>query len=340
MSVITKDYRYRLIGGPGSPYSLKIRAMMRYRRIPFDWLLRARVGKEVAHVKPPTIPILHNPADGTYRSDSTPIVDYLEQRHPGQRSVIPDNQGDAFLNFMLEDMADEWATKFMYQQRWLDEVDQEFYGQYLGWFREGPAPRAKVEATGAALRDRQVGRNALVGISPQNRPVIDRTFQIVMGAFETMLADGMFLFGNRPASADFAFYGQMQPGAHAPGAAPIMREQAPMTFCWLILMDDLSGWEEDAWRDVGETPSPAIMDLLRLCGEAYLPFFKANSAALQATKEEVVVEIWGETQRQPPFRYQSKCYRFLRERYAALPETEQNRIAPILDETGCLEYLA
>jgi hypothetical protein len=31
------------------------------------------------------------------------------------------------------------------------------------------------------MRDGQVSRNALVGVSPANRPVIDRTFKLVMG---------------------------------------------------------------------------------------------------------------------------------------------------------------
>ena len=331
--------RYRLIGGPGSPYSLKIRALMRYRRIPFDWLLRARVAGEVAHVRPPTIPILNDPADGSYLSDSTPIVDYLEQRHPGQRSVLPEDPGMAFLNFMLEDMSDEWATKFMYQQRWLDEADQEFYGHYLGWFREGPGPWDKVAATGAAMRDRQVGRNAMVGVSAANRPVIDRTFKTVLGAFESMLADDMFLFGGRPGSADFAFFGQMQPGTHAPGAAPVMRRDAPMTFCWLILMDDLSGWEEGPWRGPGQAPTQAVKELLHLCGEAYLPFFKANAAALRDERDEVAVEIWGESYRQRPFKYQGKCYGILRQRFAALGEADRKAISPLLEETNCLEYL-
>ena len=72
------EERYRLIGGPGLPYSLKTRALMRYRRLPFDCLIRARVADEVAHVKPPTIPILYTPSNDHYQSDSTPIVDYLE----------------------------------------------------------------------------------------------------------------------------------------------------------------------------------------------------------------------------------------------------------------------
>ena len=86
-----------------------------------------------------------------------------------------------------------------------------------------------------------MGRNAVVGISAENKPIIDQTFHTVLNAFEGLLADDMFLFGDRPASVDFAFFGQMVPGTHAPLAAQDMRERAPMTFCWLILMDDMSG---------------------------------------------------------------------------------------------------
>jgi hypothetical protein len=266
-------------------------------------------------------------------------VDYLEQRHPGARSVIPDDPAMAFLNFMLEDMSDEWATKFMYQQRWLDVADQEFYGHYLGWFREGPGGWDKVEAYGAKMRDRQVSRNALVGVSPENRPVIDRTFKVVLGAFEKLAGSDIGLFGGRPSSADFSFYGQMTPGAHAPGASPVMRDDAPMTFCWLILMDDMSGWEGDAWHDPEQPIAGAVMDLLALCGEAYLPFFKANAEALQAGADEVALDIWGTTYRQQPFRYQGKCYRILRERFAALDGEARERLNSVLDKTVCLQNL-
>ncbi len=81
------------------------------------------------------------------------------------------------------------------------------------------------------------------------------------------------------------------------------------------------------------------MDFLGLCGEAYLPFFKANADALQAGDEEVAVDIWGTTYRQRPFKYQGKCYRILRERFAGLDDDARDKILPILDKTDCLQYL-
>ena len=331
--------RYRLIGGPGSPYSLKIRAILRYRRIAFDWLLRAQVGDEVAHVRPPVIPILHDPSDNSYRNDSTPLIEYLEAKHPEERSVIPADAGAAFLNFLLEDFSDEWATKFMFAHRWLEKDDQDFYGHYLGFFREAPAPWATVKATGEQWRDRQVSRNGLVGVSRDNEAIIERTFHGVLDALEKLLDSQMFLFGDRPASADFALAGQLQPGAHAPGASPVMRERAPMAFCWLIAMDDLSGWNVGDWHDVVEAPSEALVDLLRLSGQTHLPFFAANARAFANGDETVEVELWEQRYTQTPFKYQVRCYEELKRRFAELDSGSRVRIEPLLDETGCLPFL-
>ena len=84
-----EDNQYTIFGHIGSPYSIKMRAIMRYRRIPHVWK-DGRVGIDTAkaNVKVPVIPVFKYP-DGTFHNDSTPLIYDLEERHPNGRSIIP-----------------------------------------------------------------------------------------------------------------------------------------------------------------------------------------------------------------------------------------------------------
>ncbi len=65
--------RYRLIGSTASPYAIKLRALMRYRRIPFDWVIMTKaLRKQTAHLRPNLIPVLQYP-DGSFRGETTTL---------------------------------------------------------------------------------------------------------------------------------------------------------------------------------------------------------------------------------------------------------------------------
>src|SRR5436305_14359543 len=89
--------RYRLIGSTASPYALKLRALLRYRRIPFDWVIMTKaLRKQTEHLRPNLIPVLQYP-DGSFQAETTTLAYDLEARHR-ERSVIPEDSGVAFVS--------------------------------------------------------------------------------------------------------------------------------------------------------------------------------------------------------------------------------------------------
>src|ERR1700736_1999015 len=104
------ETRYKLIGSTASPYAIKLRALMRYRRIPFDWIIMTKaIRKQTEHLRPNLIPVLQYP-DGAFRGETTTLAYDLEARHP-DRSVIPEDKAIAFVCDLLDDLAGDRAVK-------------------------------------------------------------------------------------------------------------------------------------------------------------------------------------------------------------------------------------
>jgi hypothetical protein len=180
---------------------------------------------------------------------------------------------------------------------------------------------------------------ALVGCTEQNRPVIEESYRFVLDTLDRHVRAIPFLFGSRPSLADFGLFGQLQILSVDPTPMAEMRERAPDVYCWLLRLDDASG-VEGAWLDPAAPLPETLTGLLRHCGETYLPFLAANTRALQEGRDEVALDILGRPYAQPPFRYQGKCHDALRKKLAALPGETRRRLDPVLEQTGCLRYLA
>ncbi|QUS38645.1 glutathione S-transferase family protein [Tardiphaga alba] len=329
--------RYRLIGSTASPYALKLRAIMRYRRIAFDWVIMNRSLREAtSSLKPMLIPVLQYP-DGSYRNETTTLAYDLERRHQG-RSIIPAHSAVAFICDLLEDLADEWAVKPLFLYRWWDPEDQGYVSRWAAeeWSVADAEPGSAAEVE--FMRQRQTSRMPILGATDENRPLLQESYRRILKAFEPHIGMTRYIFGSRPSLADFAWFGQLSELATDPTPMRIMRDIAPFTDHWVRRLDDASG-VEGAWYDCEQALGPFAEGLLAIAGELYLPFLVANADAYRKDLPHLEMNVWGHPYALTPFKYQVKCLDQIRERFGALSQTDRVILKPILERTGCWQHL-
>jgi glutathione S-transferase len=328
-----------LMGAPGSPYTRKMLAVLRYRRIPYRFLLPtnpALVGLPEPRVR--LLPTFYLPNDAGELeavTDSTPLIRRLEAEVEG-RSLVPDDPALAFLDELIEDYADEWLTKAMFHYRWNYEADIKQAGHTLTCWRGYSVPDDVLAARAAAISERQIGRIYVVGSNAVTGPVIEASYRRFLQAFEAHLAVQPFILGARPAACDFAVYGQLtQLAGFDPTPQALAAEIAPRVFAWVGMVEDLSGVEpqDGDWIAADATP-PTLKALLAEMGRTYGPVMLANAAALATGQAEVRAEVEGLPWTQPPFPYQAKCLQWLRASRGALAEPDRRTADAALAGTG------
>lgn len=329
----------KLRGVLGSPYSLKMRAVLRYRRIPFRWVPRGSADDDLPPF--PLIPVIGFPdASGHYgdaQMDSSPLIMRLETMS-SDRSVVPLDPVVAFLDYLIEDFADEWVTKAMYHYRWYYDEAINKAKLLLPLDGNQQLPVAQWESAQEYISTRQIGRRALVGSTEQNRAPIEESFVRLLELLDTLLTESPFLFGSRPSRADFGIFGQLsQLLRWDPVSVRIGIETAPRVVNWVDRTDDLSWWNVDGnngWVTRNDLPS-ATLALLPEIGRTYAPFLLANNAAIEAGHDTFSCTIDGHEYSQGTFVYQGKCLAWLRDEYLALDSADRRAVDELLTGTGC-----
>ncbi len=331
------DSLLRIVGAPGSPYSRKLRAVLRYRRIPHAWLQAGSLGaRELPRPRVELLPQTVFPGAKEALTDSSPLIRRLEREFSG-RSVIPDDPALAFLDALLEDYADEWATKMMFHYRWAYAADIAQAAAILPRWRRVDDAEENALAMAKLFSDRQIGRLWVVGSNATTAPVIEESYRRLLRLLDARLREAPYVFGARPAASDFGLYGQLTQLA---GFDPTPRAEAlaiaPRVSAWVDVVEDLSGLEpkDNEWVS-RDAITPALKGLFAEIGRVYAPFLLANADAIARRAERVECSIDGKPWVQQPFPYQGKCLQWLREGYAALASGDRAAVDGVLAGTGC-----
>jgi glutathione S-transferase len=330
---------YKIYGGPGSPYSHKIRSLFRYRRISHTWTIPQgefsgagslgsdqpgsaqsdfrKAGKSV-------VPVVKYP-DGTYKADSTPIIFDLEDRHK-ERSILPPNKGIAFLAHLIEDMADEFLPMPMFYYRWTDDKEWCSRRQMAGWM--GAISDDDLDSSAKAFLDRQFAQLS-AGIKNLDPDRMKKAYAKFLTVMEAQLKKELFLFGTRPSIAEFGLYGQLTQYAVDPKVCNWMKKDAVRTYQWTHLMDDLSGIEGQ-WYSPEKVLTPELEAMLTYVSEFYMTM-------AQLVTQFVGTEDLGDGAN--GMKYRVKTFLDLKRELAELDEADIQIIRPILMKTGCWERL-
>ncbi len=361
----------KVFGNSGSPYTQKILSLLRYRNIPYtvSWgdVIHNLSMLNIDPPKPVLLPtmIFDNDGEILCKTDTTPIIRYLEDLY-SEKSVIPNSPTLSFLNYLLEDFADEWTTKYMFHYRWHFKDDAENAKKMLVLQHKLNIDDDSMHEFGNHIADRQINRLWVVGSNNETAELVDQSYKRYLSSLENHLSNSSFMFGQRPSSSDFALYGQLtQLVGFDPTPRDIAIKISPRTMAWVNIMSDLSGLHDkggigeffgvqnkeadnnklnyfenndNGWIDTDEIPD-SLIELFNEVGKVYIPCLIANAKAFENGHDIWETSIDSSIWKQKTFPYQVKCLKWIKDEFNKLSADNKKLTLRLLAGSGCESIL-
>ena len=363
----------KVFGNVGSPYTQKILSLLRYKNIPYtvSWgdVVQNLSFLDIQPPKPvllPTIVLKDKNGSDICKTDTTPIIRYLEDIYK-DKSVIPNSSVLRFLNYLLEDFADEWTTKYMFHYRWYFNEDAENAKKMLVLQHKIDIDDESMNQFSDVIADRQINRLWVVGSNNDTANLIDQSYKRYLLLMENHLKHLPFMFGQRPSSSDFGLYGQLtQLVGFDPTPRNIAYKNSPRTVSWVNIMSDLSGLHDSGgigeffgvkgnksdnksklnyfddndygWIDIDNIPD-SLIQIFNEVGKVYIPCLIANAKAYENGDEVWETTIDGSIWKQKTFPYQVKCLNWIKDEFNKLSANDKKTTLDLIGGSGCEDIL-
>jgi glutathione S-transferase len=235
------------------------------------------------------IPVLDLP-DGTFISDTTAIIRYLEEQHP-EPAMQPADPVMNAINWLIFNFGTEGLFLNAQHYRWSFKDSAKFAASDIGRGLATPNPNdeAAIKKDGANFQNMKLARFPdEVGITEETIPAIEAFNALVFAKLDMHFRYYPYILGGRPSVADAALMEALH--AHQgrdPYAAHIMKMTAPVLYRWTETMNR-TGIQDAELPDVPQEfissdnlPYPLIEFLRLVCKE-----FGAQVAATAKAYED------------------------------------------------------
>lgn len=321
-----------------SYFSGKMQAYMRYKEIPHR-CVELKWGEMVNILYPNTglmkVPVVRTP-EGQWLQDSTPMMDWFEQRFP-QGAVLPADPLQNFFCRLVEDYADEWMWRPALYYRWANPEDAKALSHRFAetFLSDMPMPKAMIAFNARNRQGPLYVRGD--GVTAETRTHVESVYLNTLDRLEAIFRAQPFLLGGKPSLADFGFFASMfRHFSQDPTPSKIMQVRAPAVNEWVArLWNTRQSEVRGDWAGPGTLPtgwSPILRDI----GEAYLPYLHANACAWRDKQSRFDHTVQGVTYRRlPTVQYRVWCRERLQQHFNALPVDAKPQVQKVLEQHGC-----
>ncbi len=250
----------------------------------------------------PAVPFIFGP-DGENIYDSTAVAYWLDRQAP-----VPDTRPDLvpeedrvlkFIICLIDEFADEFGLYMVHHYRWkVSAADTMIAENFAHETRRSFGPFSKLVKIFIRVRQTvrcpylfsvapkgfRLSKKSKTFIQPPSRKgfppthdLLEKSFQNLLGAVESVLKHRPYLLGDRFTLADASIYGQLEMNMADPTAAAIIEKQAPETFQWLARIEkaDFSRSKPGGALSL----EPSIMPLLAEICRVFVPLMQQNYKA-------------------------------------------------------------
>lgn len=277
--------KYTLYGWEVSPYTAKIDAYLRYKKIPFvrkipnAYTLLQTFPKQVGKT---IMPVLRTP-EGQLLQDSSHIIDVLEERYPSPSTLTFDDPIKTLMGFLLELHGDEWLCMLSLHYRWHYRENIPFLYKELGKSAAPYFPHFIQKKMVQGFVNRLSGYPSVLGINEHNQQALEDHAHQLFTTMNELLGKQAYLQGESPTHGDFSVFGHIYAHLHRDPFPKDLIRQYQNLFDWMEAMKT----GDKRIPSSSETQRKLILKLLRLLGEYHSPLLKSSIESL---------EVWAQTQ--------------------------------------------